>query len=282
MDTEEEGLWSGQHRSRASVENIGRVPIFQEGCYTYGERPTYLVTTPVARSNEAVAILRSIQRAGRCEIGSHVHPWNSPPISGHAVDEPGSFLCNLAPQIQRVKIVGLTNLIVEQFGKRPITFRAGRYGMGIDGINILRDLGYRVDSSVIPYSSYAKSKGPNYADATCDAYSPGASNILERGTDTSLIEVPLTVGFTHCHFSFAHKARSVAERFPRRFRAVGILDRTGIATKRKLSPEQTTLREMKRLADAVRRRGNPSLVLMFHSSSLKPTCSPYVQAENEL
>jgi hypothetical protein len=282
IDTEEEGLWSGQYRSEATVENIGGVPRFQEVCDAHSVRPTYLVTTPVAKSDAAVGILRPIQDSGSCEIGTHVHPWNSPPLSEEASSGTNSFLCNLPPEIQRAKIEGLTELIERQFGRRPISFRAGRYGMGIEGINILRDLGYRVDSSVIPYTSYESQGGPDFRSATCQPYYPSSHGILNPGNDESLLEVPVTVGFTHRHFRLAHRARSFAMGLPRRLRAVGVLDRTGIATKLKLSPEQASLEGMKKLATAVTRGGNNSLVLMFHSSSLKPGCSPYVGSESDL
>ncbi|MGB0598538.1 MAG: polysaccharide deacetylase family protein [Rubripirellula sp.] len=282
IDTEEEGLWSGKYRSEATVENIQGVPRFQEVCDAHGVRPTYLVTTPVAKSDAAVGILRPIQDSGRCEIGTHVHPWNSPPLSQEASSGANSFLCNLPPKIQRAKIEGLTELIERQFGRRPISFRAGRYGMGIEGINILRELGYRIDSSVIPYTSYKSQGGPDFRYATCRPYYPSSHDILASGDDGTLLEVPVTVGFTHRHFQLAHRARSFAMGLPRTLRAVGILDRSGIATKLKLSPEQASLERMKKLATTVTRGGTKSLVLMFHSSSLKPACSPYVGSESDL
>ncbi|MEE2937392.1 MAG: polysaccharide deacetylase family protein [Planctomycetota bacterium] len=283
IDTEEEGLWSGQYRSEATVENIRGVPRFQEVCDANGVRPTYLVTTPVARSDMAVEILRSIQDSGRCEIGTHVHPWNSPPLLEEASSGRNSFLCNLPPEIQRAKIEGLTKLIEQQFCQRPISFRAGRYGMGIEGIKILRDLGYRVDSSVIPYTSYASQGGPDFSSATCESYYPGEVAIIERTTNQSLLEVPVTVGFTHSHFRLAHGLRSFAMRSPfRQLKSVGILDRSGIACKVKLSPEQASLEQMQRLARSLVRRGTRTLILMFHSSSLMPGCSPYVVNDDEL
>ncbi|MCP4891930.1 MAG: glycosyltransferase [Planctomycetaceae bacterium] len=283
IDTEEEGLWSGQYRSEATVENIRGVPRFQEVCDAHCIRPSYLVTTPVAKSDMAVGILRPIQDSGRCEIGTHVHPWNSPPLSEEASSGTNSFLCNLPPEIQRAKIEGLTELIERQFGRRPISFRAGRYGMGIEGINILRDLGYRVDSSVIPYTSYASQGGPDFSSATCDSYYPGEAAIIERAKGQSLLEVPVTVGFTHSHFRLAHGLRSFAMRPPfRQLKSVGILDRSGIACKVKLSPEQASLEQMQRLARSLVRRGTRGLVLMFHSSSLMPGCSPYVRNDEQL
>jgi len=283
VDTEEEGLWSGDYSAKASVENIASIPRFQTVCDRLGIRPTYLVTTPVAESTEAVKILRSIQDDQRCEIGAHVHPWNSPPIAHSNSDRRDSFLCNLPAKIQRAKLEQLTDQIEKKFGRRPISFRAGRFGMDAEGIKILRSLGYRVDSSVLPRADYRNQEGPDFRRATCWPYHPSDDDILASGSDPSLLEIPVTSGFTHQYFGLANQMRRYAMRPPwRHLRAVGLLDRTGIATKVKLSPEQATLKQKKRLAQACINRGVPILVLMFHSSSLLPGCSPYVKTEQDL
>jgi len=283
IDTEEEGLWSGKYTSQATVENIASVSRFQTVCDQFSIQPTYLVTSPVAESPTAVKVLRSIQEEGRCEIGAHIHPWNSPPIVAGNTYPHDSFLCNLPIDIQHAKLKQLTDRIEKNFGRRPLSFRAGRYGMSASGIKVLRDLGYRVDSSVLPRADYRAEKGPDFREATCWPYFPSNDDILIRGSDDSLLEIPVTAGFTHHRFELAGSLRRQAMRTPwRQLRAVGILDRTGIATKVKLSPEQATLKQMKQLARAVTRRGVPLLVLMFHSSSLLPGCSPYVRTKDDL
>ena len=283
IDTEEEGLWSGNYTSEATVNNIAAIPRFQSLCDQFSIRPTYLVTTPVAESPDAVKTLRLIQDDGRCEVGAHVHPWNSPPITSEVSEVRDSFLCNLSTETQRAKLVNLTDVIERNFGQRPVSFRAGRYGMNAVGISILRDLGYRVDSSVLPRADYRKENGPDFRSANCKPYFPSQDNVLVSSADSTLLEVPVTAGFTHRYFKVAGHLRRQAMLTPlRQLRVVGMLDRTGIATKVKLSPEQASLSQMKRLAKAVINRGVPVLVLMFHSSSLLPGCSPYVKTEQDL
>ena len=283
IDTEEEGLWSGNYSAETTVNNISAVPPFQSLCDQFSIRPTYLITNPVAESPDAVEILRSIQDSGRCEIGTHVHPWNSPPIVDTENTSRDSYLCNLPADIQHEKLEQLTDQIEINFGRRPLSFRAGRYGIGATAMRSLRKLGYRVDSSVLPRVNYSSQSGPDFRTATCQPYFPSASNILANGSDESLLEIPVTAGFTHRHFELADCLRQFATRTPwRQMRAVGILDRTGIATKVKLSPEQASLTRMKQLATAVVNRGVQVLVLMFHSSSLLPGCSPYVKTEQDL
>ncbi|MCO8122509.1 polysaccharide deacetylase family protein [Stieleria sp. TO1_6] len=282
IDTEEEGLWSGEYAAKATVQNINSVPRFQMICDRHGIRPTYLVTTPVAESADAVRILKTIQDEDRCEIATHVHPWNSPPVDDHSTPR-NSYLCNLPTEVQREKLLGLTELIECQFERRPIAFRAGRYGADATTLRILKELGYQVDSSVLPRADYRSQGGPDFRAATCIPYFPSEHDILGTGEDDGLLEVPVTAGYTHSHFELADRLRAVAMRRPwKSFKAVGLLDRTGIATKVKLSPEQASLQAMQQLAAAMIRRGSPVLVLMFHSSSLLPGCSPYVRSEADL
>ena len=133
IDTEEEGLWSGNYTSEATVKNIAAIPRFQSLCDQFSIRPTYLITSPVAESPDAVKTLRSIHDAGRCEIGSHVHPWNSHPITSENTGARDSYLCNLPPGMQYAKLEQLTETIERNFGRRPVSFRAGRYGMNATG-----------------------------------------------------------------------------------------------------------------------------------------------------
>lgn len=283
IDTEEEGLWSGNYEAEATVENIRSIPRFQDLCNRYSIQPTYLITTPVAQSDHSIDVLRPIQDEGRCEIGTHVHPWNSPPLDSETSGKKDSFLCNLNPEVQHAKLKQLTELIEENFGRRPISFRAGRYGIGSSALKSLCELGYKVDSSVLPLADYRHQNGPDFRHANCMPYFPLDLNVQSKDRLEGLLEIPVTSGFTHRHFGLADRLRRIAMAPPlRRFRAVGALDRLGIATKVKLSPEQASLNQMKQLATAVTRRRVPTLVLMFHSSSLMPGASPYVGSEQEL
>ena len=168
IDTEEEGLWSGDYPKTGEVTNIRGVPRFQELCDRFGVRPTYLVDAPVVQSAEAVSILRPIQDDDRAEIGTHLHPWNNPPTIEQRCSR-NSYLCNLPAELQRQKIEWLTDAIESAFGRRPRSFRAGRYGLDICGARILERLGYCVDSSVIPLTDYSVGGGPDFRLRSADS-----------------------------------------------------------------------------------------------------------------
>ncbi|MFH1919984.1 MAG: polysaccharide deacetylase family protein [Planctomycetota bacterium] len=283
IDTEEEGLWGGRYpRTGNTVENIRGVPRFQSLCDRFGIRPTYLLDAPVTEDDEAVELFRGLQDDGRAEIGAHLHPWCNPPyreeVSAHT-----SYLCNLPESLQREKLTWLTEMIEARFGRRPTSFRAGRYGLDIVGARILAELGYLVDSSVIPFTDYSRDGGPNFEDAPHTPYFIDGEDLRRPHETGFLLEVPVSVGFNRPDFSRAHAIRQAAMRpWLRRLRAVGMLDRLGIVRKIKFSPEQADAQSMKQLVDAYLAQQAPAIVMMFHSSSLVPGYSPYVKTQDKL
>src|SRR5689334_1594585 len=81
VDTEEEFRWDRPF-SRLSTEtgSIGAQKLAHERIYDkYGIVPTYLIDWPVATAPASVSELRSLMMNGQCEIGTHLHPWVSPP-----------------------------------------------------------------------------------------------------------------------------------------------------------------------------------------------------------
>lgn len=282
VDTEEEGLWGGRYPAQGNtVENIEQVPLFQSICDRWGVRPTYLVDAPVVQSPRAVRILRKIADDGRCEIGTHVHPWCTPP-TGEFTDARQSFLCNLPESTQRAKIEWMTDAIEQEFGRRPTSFRAGRYGLDEVGAQILIDLGYTVDSSVIPFTDYSAEGGPDYRRHLWRPYRTNGDLRYQR-VEGELLEAPVAVGFNWRNF---HRAQLLQDslRQPqwRRLRLEGLLDRTGVLQRIKLSPEQSNAPRMLRLIKRLKEQGSEAIVMMFHSSSLLPGASPYVRSPADL
>ncbi len=283
VDTEEDDAWnSGYVRGGQTVENIRNVGSFQDLCARFGIRPTYLVDTPVADDPRCVELLRRIQDSGGCEIGAHLHPWCTPPFT-EDLSPRNSFLCNLSAELQREKIRSITEAINNRFGRRPTSFRAGRYGLDIVGFKILRELEYRTDSSVIPFSDYSSEDGPDFRSAPCIPYQPNENRLDRTGGKADLLEIPLSVGFSRPNFDRADKVRqSASTSWLRNVHAVGVLDRLGIVRRIKFSPEQSDAHRMRQLIDASLQRGAPTLVMSLHSSSLCVGCSPYTRTTADL
>lgn len=282
VDTEEEGLWRGRYAAEGnSVRNIEQVPLFQQLCDHWGVRPTYLVDAPVVEDKTAVAILRRIAEQERCEIGAHVHPWCNPPLTEFSGPR-DSYLCNLPAELQREKIAWLTERIADRFGRRPTSFRAGRYGLDDTGARLLIEFGYTVDSSVIPFTDYSHDGGPNFTDAPYQPYRID-SELCQPSASGPLLELPVSVGYNWRDFRRADRwFRLCQDGIRRQMHLEGLLNRLGMLQRIKLSPEQATAAQMNVLVDRLLEQGSRAVVLMFHSSSLLPGASPYVRNESEL
>ncbi|MGE4002241.1 MAG: hypothetical protein AB7I48_18685, partial [Planctomycetaceae bacterium] len=93
----------------------------------------------------------------------------------------------------------------------------------------------------------------------------------------------VSVGFNRRNFLQAmHCQQRMAQTPLRWLRLEGVLDRTRILRRIKLSPEQATARDMQTLIDRYCESASSVLVMMFHSSSLVAGHSPYVQDEVDL
>ncbi len=271
VDTEEEFDWTAPFsRDRRAVRSIPAQALAHRIFDPLGVVPTYVIDHPVATDPRAVEFLRGLQRDGRAEIGAHLHPWVSPPHE-EEVNRRNSYHCNLPPGLERAKIARLTDEIARSFG-RPTVFKAGRYGFGPGTAAIIAELGYRVDCSYVPWTTFAADGGPDYQDT------PDQPFWLDRGR--GLLEVPLTGGF------FGRLARAgpglhrlLNDRRAERLRIPGLLARTGLLARARLTPEGVPADEQRRLLDAMVASGRRFFTMTYHSPSLAVGNTPYVRDE---
>ncbi|OYP33017.1 hypothetical protein [Rhodopirellula sp. MGV] len=277
IDTEEEGRWNNEYqRVTDAVTNIDQVPRFQTLCDRFGIRPTYLVDSPVAINDRASKVLREIADSDRCEIGGHLHPWCTQPFEEELTAR-NSFLCNLPTDLLSRKLKTLGDELEHAFGERPKSFRAGRYGIGAESLDALANEGYVIDSSVISYSDFTTRSGPNFIGCPTTPYRASSQTLLTPATDSGVIwEVPVSVGYSCKNQAFGDRLhRGLSESLLAKFRVVGILDRLGLLSRIKFSPEQSDAAALRTLAKIYADLNHPCLMLMFHSSSLKHGCTPY-------
>ena len=117
-----------------SVANVVALPRMADMCAEIGVPPTYLCNYPTVTEKSAVDVLRQVQSRGACEIGTHIHPWNTPPftgIPGSDVDERTVpyYQSVLGAEKFRAKLETLHAAIGEVSGSAPTAFRAGRFGI---------------------------------------------------------------------------------------------------------------------------------------------------------
>lgn len=282
IDTEEDN-W---YRSRddiglTNIVELRRLAAFFE---RLGVRPTYFTTYQVARDPRAAEVLREVSEGGRAEIGAHLHPWNTPPVSEAFVPR-NSMVKNLPAELQLAKVARLTAALEEAFGHPPRVFRAGRYGLGPDTVAALVRCGYRVDSSVTPFFNWEHiDDGPTFFGAPFKAY-PLAPHCDPRrpSRNGEILEIPLSCGFSRGPVTLWERARRLADAAPRRrLRLAGQTAVTGLFKRIALSPELASAREMLRLTRRLLDAGVRHLQLCWHSPSLKPGLSPYTATPKDV
>lgn len=275
VDTEEDFDWTRTlSRDNVGVRSIASQHRAQEIFARHGIVPTYVVDYPVATDAESVATLRQFLDAGACEIGAHLHPWVNPPHS-EDVTPWNSYPGNLPAALEREKLEILTDAIAQGFGSRPTVYKAGRYGVGPDTGALLEDMGYEVDVSVVPYTSFTADGGPDF---TAFHHAP-----YWFGENRRLLEIPLTCGFAGAFANWGPGLyRKMAGPLGKRLRARGVAARLGVVERIRLTPEGVGLAALERLTRAVLGQGGKVFALTFHSPSLEPGNTPYVRDEEDL
>src|SRR6185312_3566371 len=165
IDAEEEFDWTKPFSPHATeISNIRHQHLAHRIFERYGVVPTYAVDFPVADHREAVEPLRDFLNDKLCEIGAQLHPWVTPPHN-ETVCERNSFPGNLPKELEAAKLRALTERIERNFGVKPLLYRAGRYGTGPHTAEILNELGYKIDCSVLPGVSGRSSYATDYRGA---------------------------------------------------------------------------------------------------------------------
>jgi hypothetical protein len=277
VDTEEEFEWDKPFsRTSTATTSIAAQRKLHERVYDkLGIVPTYLIDWPVATAPESIAALKSLMDDGRCEIGTHLHPWVSPPHH-EAVSTFNSYAGNLPKWLEYEKLQRLTDVITENFGCKPITFKAGRYGLGKHTAEAIAKLGYKVDASIVPYTSFSSDGGPDFSQFSEFPFWFG-------DLSAPLLELPVTTGFhglLRDYGSALYPRLGAATLKP--LRAKGIAARTRMLERIRLTPEGCTANDMMRLATTLAKKGCQVMTLTYHSPSAVPGHTPYVRSAVEL
>lgn len=271
VDTEEEFDWDGPFtRDQHGLDHLPRLRNFQEFCEGLGVAPNYLVDWPVATSSLAKDILAGPVARGTAEVGVQLHPWVNPPFE-EEVSERNSFAGNLPPDIERAKFLRLRDAIAENFGASPQLYRAGRYGFGPETAELLRDAGVGVDTSFRPLFDYSHRYGPDYSGYPLEPF--------WLNGERSVLELPLTTvywGMLRRQGRLLHPMISRIPRMSGAFASLGLLERIP------LTPEGITIDEAIRALDMALDDELPLIVLSFHSPSLAPGYTPYVETDADL
>ena len=280
IDTEEDD-WGSYSRTEYSLRNIERIPRLQELFDEFNCKPTYLVTYPVATDDTTVPILKQIMDQGKCEIGTHCHPWNTPPFDEENTEK-NSMLCNLSHDLQWRKLKSLHTAIIENFGVVPKSFRAGRWGYDEGVARNLYKLGYLIDSSISPFWDWRDYDGPDFSRMSPEPFRFNLTNIFRGVPQGQLVEIPATIAFLQQNFVFSSRVSNLLKsKFLRKLRLKGILYRLNLLNQVWLSPEMSDSERMIKITKVMIRKGFRLVNMFFHSTSLLAGLGPFVKNAEE-
>ena len=272
IDTEGDNQWDAAARANQTFENIYALPRLHALFARHGVRPTYVITYPVATDARSAEVLRALQDGGDCEIGAHHHAWETPPCTAEDVRRHpyASTLprrqfeaqLDVADRRDRARRRAAPRLV----SLRPVRFLRRRTSPALER------LGYRVESSVAPLFYEAHKGGPGFRRGAALAVLPrlrqrrrGRDERRARGPGLGGAEPPPAAA--GC--SMPTRARRAVHDQARAAGAAALL------RMRWLRPSYSSLEDMVGARPRPRRRDEPVLNLLFHSSEAIVGGSPY-------
>ncbi|MDR3639981.1 MAG: hypothetical protein P4L39_01510 [Humidesulfovibrio sp.] len=268
VDVEEEGLFSGRYAPVAEgVSNVARLRRLEFVTREFGVPLTLLCTWPVLNDPGCRDILRRWREELGAEIAAHLHPWNTPPLSG-APGQAWTPSENMDTELLDAKLAELAHACRAATGEAPASFRMGRFDLGPKVRALLPRHGFRVDGSIVPVS---------WSPALPEAFlSPADPYLLPVAGGAAITEAPVTM------VPLSPALRKAAWRlacglgpgaggwFLRRFHVLGAAGTL---------PTWFPLASMKLAVQLHLSRGGNVVHLFLHSSELMPGCAPHVSDE---
>ena len=270
LDTEEDNQWNPNQPP--TTENAKYLPRFQELCEKYGFKPTWLTTYKMACNPFFVEYFKEKQDKGLCEIGMHLHAWNTPPnYQLKKVTNERSYLIEYPEDIMEAKIANITELLINKFGKVPVSHRAGRWAMNETYFKLLIKYGYKIDCSVTPGINWQKSLGTTGLGGTNYTEFPNNAYYIHD----KILELPVTIEkLRFVDFKHIHSLKN----------ALGELYQFCLGRKQWLRPSvnaniKPLVKDLKYVANNSNR---DYAMFMIHSSELMPGGSPSFQTDDDI
>lgn len=282
IDTEGDNIWKRVTTSSGmreiGVDNAKYIKRFQLLCNKYGFIPTYLVDYEMAYAEPFVSQAREWLQEKKCEIGMHMHAWNTPPIYDLPFNRKGHnpFAGEYPRKILWEKMKLMTNVLENNFQVSPMSHRGGRWYIDSWYVQALLKLGYLVDCSITPGVSWNKTigntkYGPDYRKYPTNVFmleknKKGKGNI-KKGTK-GIIEIPPTI-----ISSPLEKRINNILQDPMNMKKIW-------NEKIWLRPNGTNLKEMLYIVEQTKHR--EYIEFMLHSSELMPGGSPTFKTKKSI
>ena len=269
IDTEGDNLWEWDKKSKITTENAGYLLRFQELCNTYHFKPVWLCDWEMLHDLKFISFVMNEYENKNCEIGMHMHPWNTPPFYELSECKTSGlpYMKEYPLEIVEKKISIITYEFKRILGFKPVSHRAGRWGINDDIFELLFKYGYKIDCSITPGIDWSDSvgqmqgvKGPDYTNEI--AYPTYRKGIME---------VPMsTYESSEYYFSTWNSISDLKLRTKYLCNAIKKKKRVLY-----VRPDGTNIAEMKWIVNQAKEDENSDyLMFMLHSSELMPGGSP--------
>lgn len=275
IHTEEEFDWNGGFNPTATeVSHGAELLAAVENLKEIGAKCTLAMDYAFVTSEQGLQCINKInaddELIRHVEFAAHLHPWVNPPLSTSFTDkvpEQFSYPGNLPENEEYNKLSTLTKEIAKAARQSPVTYLAGRYGIGKNTPKILKKLGYKIDVSISPFVDYTHQYGPNFSRYNNDEFS---TNTILYWPHTSAIVSPLP--FARKYFNHSPAAYSKASLWRK------VMRKIVRAKLHRLSPEGFSLTDMQNVTKYQYELGQRCFILSFHSPSVKSGLTPYVES----
>lgn len=265
IDTEGDNLWNWSEGEEITTKNVYFLQRFQDLCDQYNFKPVWLSNWEMIQNADYVKFIDKGLERGVCELGMHLHAWNTPPITPLYGNKNSGlpYLIEYPVEMMEEKIGSITDLIHRKFGLMPISHRVGRWAMNDDYFQLLHKYGYKVDCSYTPGINWRKSNGRTSGIGGSDYSKVCSSPQIIHG----ICEVPVTT----------KKTRRIFVRGGGRTIWYMLKGQTLW-----LRPNGHNLKEMCWLVKECSKSEEGYLMFMLHSSELMPGGSPTFRDEGSI
>lgn len=277
IDTEGDNLW--QNHDSITTENARYLPRFQALCEKYGFKPVYLTNYEMAIDPFYIEFARDAIARGACEVGMHLHAWNSPPLEPLTDDDwrYKPYLIEYTTGMMRQKVEYMTRLLEDTFQTKMVSHRAGRWAFDERYAQLLVEQGYLVDCSVTPKVNWKTAKGnpagtggTDYRDFPTRAYFLDENDIRKPG-NSSLLEVPMSI--QHKHSALMNSIKQGYDRLRGKVRSPSV---------HWLRPMGGNVETMKSVVEQTLAQGSDYVEYMLHSSEYMPGGSPTFKTQSNI
>lgn len=240
-------------------------------------KPTYLLSPEVIKDSGSVNFF--LAHKNWVELGTHMHVEFIEPNENMTSTNTNNIQRNCSKEIEFKKLTNLTKLFKSKFGYAPTSFRSGRFGSSDYTAFFLSQLGYKVDSSVVPYTTKV------FENHRIDSWKKSVVPYWESINNRRLLQVPLTLINPEydrlpwvLKFGIG-KQNSASKK---------IANKLGYSLKTKwLRPYREDGKVLIEIADYVinesfKKVDFAVLNIMFHSNEILPGASPYCQTPREV